>query len=351
MTYQRKKTKVVYVGNVAIGGDNPIPVQSMTTSDTRDAQATIRQINDLAHVGCDIVRIAVPDMVAAKNIEKIKKATNIPIIADIHFDYRLALESVKQGIDAIRINPGNIGNEEKTRAVVQACKEKNIPIRIGVNSGSLNRKLIEKYGGPTPEAMVESALEHIKILEDLDFYDIAISLKNTNVLKTVEAYTLMSEKVDYPLHLGITEAGGIKKGTIKSSIGIGSLLVAGIGDTLRISLTGDPREEVRVGKEILRSLGLLNDKIKIISCPTCGRCSIDLIKFANEIEERIEDIEKDITVAIMGCAVNGPGEAREADIGVAGGNGVGLIFKKGEILQKIPQDQIVERLIDEINKM
>lgn len=351
MTYERKKTRVIHVGNVPIGGDNPIPVQSMTNSDTRDVAATIKQINDLTHVGCDLVRIAVPDMKAAKSIGQIKANTNIPIIADIHFDYRLALEAIEQGIDAIRINPGNIGSLEKTQAVVEACKKKSIPIRIGVNGGSLSKKILEKFGGPSPEAMVESAMEHIKILEDLDFYDIAISLKNSDIFKTVEAYRLMSEKVDYPLHLGITEAGGIKKGTIKSSIGIGTLLLNGIGDTLRISLTGDPKEEVKVGKEILRSLGLLNDKIKIISCPTCGRCNIDLIKFANEIEEQIEDIEKDITVAIMGCAVNGPGEAREADIGVAGGDGVGLIFKKGEIIKKIPQEDIVNTLIEEINKI
>lgn len=351
MTYERKKTRVIHVGNVPIGGDNPIPVQSMTNSDTRDAAATIKQINDLTHVGCDLVRIAVPDMKAAKSIGQIKANTNIPIIADIHFDYRLALEAIEQGIDAIRINPGNIGSLEKTQAVVEACKKKSIPIRIGVNGGSLSKEILEKFGGPSPEAMVESAMEHIKILEDLDFYDIAISLKNSDIFKTVEAYRLMSEKVDYPLHLGITEAGGIKKGTIKSSIGIGTLLLNGIGDTLRISLTGDPKEEVKVGKEILRSLGLLNDKIKIISCPTCGRCNIDLIKFANEIEEQIEDIEKDITVAIMGCAVNGPGEAREADIGVAGGDGVGLIFKKGEIIKKIPQEDIVNTLIEEINKI
>jgi len=351
MTYTRKKTRVVSVGPVKIGGDNPIAVQSMTTSDTRDPDATIKQILALEKAGCDIVRIAVPDMVAAKAIRKIKTGTNIPIVADIHFDYRLALESINQGIDAIRINPGNIGSIDRTKAVVDECKLKNIPIRIGVNGGSLEKKILEKYGQATPEAMVESALEHIKILEDLDFHDIVISLKNSDIIKSVEAYRLMSDKVDYPLHLGITESGGIEKGTIKSSIGVGSLLVDGIGDTIRISLTGDPVEEIRVGKEILRSIGLLNDKIKIVSCPTCGRCNIDLIKFAGQIEKEIENIEKDITVAIMGCAVNGPGEAKEADIGVAGGDGMGLLFKKGTIIRRIPENEIVTTLIEEIDRL
>ncbi|KXB73124.1 MAG: flavodoxin-dependent (E)-4-hydroxy-3-methylbut-2-enyl-diphosphate synthase [Peptostreptococcus sp.] len=351
MTYKRRKTRVVNIGSIKIGGDNPIAVQSMTTSDTRDPQATIDQILALEEVGCDIVRIAVPDLTAAKAIGAIKAATNIPIVADIHFNYRLALEAVEQGIDAIRINPGNIGDIDRTKAVVDACKAKNIPIRIGVNGGSLEKSILEKYGHACPEAMVESALGHIKILEDLDFHDIVISLKNSDIRKSVEAYRLMSEKVDYPLHLGITESGGVEKGTIKSSIGVGSLLVDGIGDTIRISLTGDPREEIKVGKQILRSIGLLNDKIKIVSCPTCGRCNIDLIKFAGQIEKEIEDIEKDITVAVMGCAVNGPGEAREADIGVAGGDGMGLLFKKGEIVKRIPEDEIVSTLLEEIDKL
>lgn len=351
MKYNRKKTRVISVGSIKIGGDNPIAVQSMTTSDTRDPESTIRQILDLEAVGCDIVRIAVPDMTAAKAISQIKSKTNIPIVADIHFDYRLALEAVEQGIDAIRINPGNIGSIERTKLVVDACKEKNIPIRIGVNGGSLEKSLLEKYGNSSPEAMVESALGHVKILEELDFHNIVISLKNSDVIKSVEAYRLMSEKVDYPLHLGITEAGGIQKGTIKSSIGVGSLLVDGIGDTIRISLTGDPREEIKVGKQILRSIGLLNDKIKIISCPTCGRCNIDLIKFAGQIEKEIENIEKDITVAVMGCAVNGPGEAKEADIGIAGGSGEGLLFKKGKIIKKVPENEIVSTLLEEINKI
>lgn len=351
MSYNRKNTKKIKIGNIYIGGDSPISVQSMTNTDTRDAQSTIEQILKLESAGCDIVRIAVPDMTAAKNISKIKDAISIPLVADIHFDYRLALEAISQGVDAIRINPGNIGSEERTKQVVEACKNKNIPIRIGVNGGSLEKDLLEKFGGPTPEAMVESALKHIRILENLDFYDIVISLKNSDIIKSVEAYRLMSEKVDYPLHLGITEAGGVKKGTIKSSIGVGSLLVDGIGDTIRISLTGDPVEEINVGKEILRSIGLLNDKIKIVSCPTCGRCQINLIELAEKVESEIENIEKDITVAIMGCAVNGPGEAREADIGIAGGDGIGLLFKNGEILKRVPQNQIVDELIKEIDKL
>lgn len=351
MSYKRRNTRKVQIGKLIIGGDSPISVQSMTNTDTRDTKATIEQIYRLQHAGCDIVRIAVPDMVAAKAIGEIKSATAIPIVADIHFDYRLALEAIKQGIDAIRINPGNIGSIDRTKEVVKACKENNIPIRIGVNGGSLEKDLLDKFNGPTAEAMVESALRHVKILEDLDFYDIVISLKNSDIRKSIEAYRLMSQAVDYPLHLGITEAGGVFKGTIKSSIGVGSLLSDGIGDTIRISLTGDPVEEIKVGKEILRSIGLLNDKIKIVSCPTCGRCQINLIKLANEVENKIDHIEKDITVAIMGCAVNGPGEAKEADIGIAGGDGIGLLFKKGEIIKRIPQEEIVDTLVEEIDKL
>lgn len=351
MTYKRRETRQVMVGNVGVGSDYPVSVQSMTNTDTRDTEATVAQIKRLEEAGCDIVRLAVLNKDAARNIGNIKARVNIPLVADIHFDYRLALEAIEQGIDAVRINPGNIGSIERTKMVVEACKEKNLPIRIGVNGGSLEKELLAKYGGPTAEAMVESAMKHVKILEDLEFYDIAISLKNTDVIKSVEAYRLMAQKCNYPLHLGITEAGGVEKGTIKSSIGIGALLVDGIGDTIRVSLTGDPVEEIKVGKQMLRSIGLLNDKIKIISCPTCGRCQIDLIKFAGEIEKRIEHVEKDITVAIMGCPVNGPGEAREADIGIAGGDKVGLLFKKGEIIRKIPQDDIVETLIEEIDQL
>lgn len=351
MSYTRKKTRAVRCGNVIVGGDNPISVQSMTNTDTRDAEKTIAQIKRLEEAGCDMVRVAVPDMEAAENIGKIKAGINIPLIADIHFDYRLALKAIEEGIDGVRINPGNIGDIDRVRQVVEKCKEKGIGIRIGVNGGSLEKHLLEKYGEPTAEAMVESAMGHIKILEDLDFHDIVISLKNSDIFRTVEAYRLMSERVDYPLHIGITESGSVKRGTIKSAIGVGSMLMDGIGDTLRISLTGDPVEEVHVGKEILRSLGLLNDRIKIISCPTCGRTQINLIEIADEVEKRIGNMEKDITVAIMGCVVNGPGEAREADIGIAGGKGEGLLFKKGEVIKKIPGDMLVEELIKEIEMM
>ena len=350
MSYKRRVCREVSVGNVKIGGDNPISIQSMTNTDTRNVEKTIEQIKRLESVGCEIVRVAVPDMEAAKNISKIKSQVNIPIIADIHFDYRLALEAIEQGVDGVRINPGNIGNIEKVKMVVEKCKERNLKIRIGVNGGSLEKELLEKYGSATAEALVESALGHVKILEDLEFYNIVISLKSSDIYKTIDAYELISKKVDYPLHIGITESGSVKKGTIKSSIGVGALLLKGIGDTIRISLTGDPTEEVIVGKEILRSLGLLNDKIKVISCPTCGRCSIDLISVVNEVEEKIGQMDKDITVAIMGCAVNGPGEAREADIGIAGGKGEGLLFKKGEIIRKIKGDKLVEELLDEIDK-
>lgn len=350
MSYERRLSREVSVGSLKIGGNNPISIQSMTNTDTRDAKATIEQIKRLEEVGCDVVRVAVPDMEAAKNIGEIKKNVNIPVIADIHFDHRLALEAIEQGVDGVRINPGNIGSIEKVKMVVNKCKEKNLKIRIGVNGGSLEKELLEKYGSATAEALVESALGHVKILEDLDFCNIVISLKSSDIYKTIEAYELISKKVDYPLHIGITESGSVKKGTIKSSIGVGALLLKGIGDTIRISLTGDPTEEVIVGKEILRSLDLLNDKIKVISCPTCGRCNIDLISVVNEVEEKINKVDKDMTVAIMGCAVNGPGEAKEADIGIAGGKGEGLLFKKGEIIRKIKGDNLVEELLNEIDK-
>lgn len=350
MSYERRLSREVSVGSLKIGGNNPISIQSMTNTDTRDAKATIEQIKRLEEVGCDVVRVAVPDMEAAKNIGEIKKNVNIPVIADIHFDHRLALEAIDQGVDGVRINPGNIGSIEKVKMVVNKCKEKNLKIRIGVNGGSLEKELLEKYGSATAEALVESALGHVKILEDLDFCNIVISLKSSDIYKTIEAYELISKKVDYPLHIGITESGSVKKGTIKSSIGVGTLLLKGIGDTIRISLTGDPTEEVIVGKEILRSLDLLNDKIKVISCPTCGRCNIDLISVVNEVEEKINKVDKDMTVAIMGCAVNGPGEAKEADIGIAGGKGEGLLFKKGEIIRKIKGDNLVEELLNEIDK-
>lgn len=348
--YKRRLSSEVRVGSLKIGGNNPISIQSMTNTDTRDAKATIEQIKRLENVGCDVVRVAVPDMEAAKNIGKIKENVSIPVIADIHFDHRLAIEAIYQGVDGVRINPGNIGSIEKVKEVVNLCKEKDLKIRIGVNGGSLEKELLQKYGSSTAEALVESAMAHVKILEDLDFRNIVISLKSSDIYKTIEAYELISKKVDYPLHIGITESGSVKKGTIKSSIGVGTLLLKGIGDTVRISLTGDPCEEVIVGKEILRSLDLLNDKIKVISCPTCGRCNIDLISVVNEVEEKINHMEKDITVAIMGCAVNGPGEAREADIGIAGGKGEGLLFKKGEIVRKIKGEDLVKELINEIDR-
>ena len=347
---KRRNSTEVRVGDLKIGGNNPISIQSMTNTDTRDAAATIAQIKRLEEVGCDVVRVAVPDMEAAKNIGQIKQNVSIPVIADIHFDHRLAIEAIHQGVDGVRINPGNIGSIEKVKEVVNLCKEKDLKIRIGVNGGSLEKELLEKYGSASAEALVESALGHVKILEDLDFKNIVISLKSSDIYKTIEAYELISKKVDYPLHIGITESGSVKKGTIKSSIGVGALLLKGIGDTIRISLTGDPCEEIIVGKEILRSLDLLNDKIKVVSCPTCGRCNIDLISVVNEVEEKISHMEKDITVAIMGCAVNGPGEAREADIGIAGGKGEGLLFKKGEIVRKIKGNELVKELLEEIEK-
>jgi (E)-4-hydroxy-3-methylbut-2-enyl-diphosphate synthase len=350
MSYKRRQCREVSVGNVKIDSNNPISIQSMTNTDTRDAASTIAQIKALENVGCDIVRVAVQEMEAAKAIGEIKRAANIPVIADIHFDHRLAIEAIDQGVDGVRINPGNIGSIEKVKMVVEKCKQKNLKIRIGVNGGSLEKELLEKYGSATAEALVESALGHVKILEDLDFRNIVISLKSSDIYKTIEAYELISKKVDYPLHIGITESGSVKKGTIKSSIGVGAMLLKGIGDTVRISLTGDPCEEIIVGKEILRSLDLLNDKIKVISCPTCGRCNIDLISVVNEVEEKISHMEKDITVAIMGCAVNGPGEAREADIGIAGGKGEGLLFKKGEIVRKIKGNDLVKELLQEIEK-
>lgn len=347
----RNKTKKINLGGVCIGGDSPIPVQSMTNTDTRDIDATVSQIKDLEKVGCDLVRVAVLDIEAAKAIKEIKNRVNIPIIADIHFDYRLALESIKSGVDGLRINPGNIGDKARVEEVVRACKERNIPIRIGVNSGSISKETLEKYGGVNVDSMVSSAMEHIKILEDLDYTNIKVSLKATDIHLTIDSYKKISQLVDYPLHIGITEAGTVWSGTIKSSVGIGALLLMGIGDTLRVSLTGDPVEEVRVGKQILRTLGLLKDRVEIISCPTCGRTQIDLIGLANKVEQRLENIDKPIKVAIMGCAVNGPGEAREADIGIAGGKDYGLIFRKGEIIKKVKEEDIIDELMSEIDKL
>lgn len=345
-----KKTKIVQIGNIKIGGGNPISVQSMCNTDTRNAVATVKQILDLENVGCEIIRVAVPDMVAAKAIKNIKKNIHIPLVADIHFDYQLALESIKNGVDKVRINPGNIGKMENVQKVVDACKDKNIPIRIGINTGSLEKEAEAKYGR-TAQAMVESALKHIQILEKLHFYDIVISLKASDIQRTVEAYRLLSQKVNYPLHLGITEAGTINTGTIKSSVGLGIILYEGLGDTIRVSLTGDPIEEVRVGWEILKSLKLRSKGVNFISCPTCGRTEIDLIRLANQVEKALIGIDKPITVAVMGCVVNGPGEAKEADIGVAGGHHTGVIFKKGQILKTVPENQILSELLAEIDKL
>lgn len=348
---KRKMTRQISIGDVKIGGGAPISVQSMTNTKTTDTNATVAQIKALVDAGCDIVRVAVPDMSAAENIYNIKSQVDVPLVADIHFDYRLALKAIEQGIDALRINPGNIGDEERVKAVVEAAKIRNIPIRIGVNAGSLDKKLLAKYGKVTPEALVESALEHIRILEKLNFYDIKISLKAHDVPLTLDAYRLMSETVDYPLHLGITEAGTVNTGIIKSAVGIGALLAEGIGDTFRISLTGDPVNEVKVANEILKALGLKEYGPTLISCPTCGRCNIDLPSIAEKVEQRLSGITKPIKVAVMGCVVNGPGEARDADIGIAGGKGEGLVFRKGEVINKVPEDKLVDALFEELDKL
>ncbi|AUN10571.1 4-hydroxy-3-methylbut-2-en-1-yl diphosphate synthase [Clostridium botulinum] len=347
----RKSTKKVKVGSIYVGGDSPISIQSMTNTDTRDAKNTLNQINKLEEIGCDIIRCAVPDIEASEALKIITKESKIPVVADIHFDYKLALESIKNGVDALRINPGNIGSMERVKMVAEAAKGKSIPIRVGVNSGSLKKDILDKYGGVCPEALVESALQHVNILEKCNFNDIVISIKSSNVIQMIESYRLISEKVNYPLHLGVTEAGTIFRGTIKSSVGIGTLLAEGIGDTIRVSITGDPLEEIKIGKEILRSLGYVNEGIEFVSCPTCGRTNIDLISIAEEVEKRLLNCNKDIKVAVMGCVVNGPGEAREADIGIAGGKGEGLIFKKGEVIKKVKEKNIIDELIKEIEKM
>ena len=347
--FKRKMTRQIHIGPVAIGGGAPIPVQSMTNTKTTDTEATVAQIRALQAAGCDIVRLAVPDMAAAENLGNIIRQVTVPLVADIHFDYKLALEAIRQGIHALRLNPGNIGGEEKVKAVVRAAKKAHIPIRIGVNAGSLDKKILRKYGGVTPEALVESAMEHVRILEALDFHDMKISLKAHDVPLTIAAYRLMSQTVDYPLHLGITEAGTVNTGIIKSAVGIGALLAEGIGDTFRISLTGDPVVEVRVANEILKSLGLKEYGPTLVACPTCGRTSIDLPAIAAQVEEKLRGIEEPIEVAVMGCVVNGPGEARGADVGIAGGNGEGLVFRKGEIIRKVPEADLVPELFKEID--
>ncbi len=344
---ERKRTRAISIGNVGIGGDNPVRVQSMCNTDTRDVLSTSGQIGRLAEAGCEIVRLAVPDEAAAKALFDLCKASPVPLVADIHFDYRLALTAVDAGIQGLRINPGNIGGKRKVDAVVDAAKKAGVPIRIGVNSGSVDKKLLEKFGGPTPEAMVESALEHVRLLEDRNFEAIKISLKSSNVLDTIAAYRLLSTRVDYPLHIGITEAGTLLRGAVKSAVGLGILLHEGLGDTLRVSLTHDPVAEIGVAWEILRALGLRARGPEIVSCPTCGRTEIELIELAEAVEDKLRGVSEVFSVAVMGCVVNGPGEAREADIGIAGGRGLGVIFKKGEVVRKIRGE---ENLIPEFMK-
>lgn len=339
----------VTVGGVEIGGNAPISVQSMTNTDTRDVEATVSQIARLTEAGCQIIRCAVPDMEAAKAIAEIKKRISIPLVADIHFDHRLALEVIKGGVDKVRINPGNIGSRENVKAVADACKERNIPIRIGVNGGSLEKELLAKYGHPIADALVESAMGHIKILEDLDFGDIVVSIKVSDVPTMIEAYRKFDKASDIPLHIGVTEAGTLRSGIIKSSAGLGALLAEGIGNTMRVSLTADPVEEIYAANDILKVMGLKKSGAMLVSCPTCGRTKIDMIPLAEKVEKMIANIDKPIKVAVMGCAVNGPGEAREADIGIAGGDGEGLIFKKGEIIRKVPENKLLEELKKELN--
>ncbi len=348
---ERRKSRKVKVGNIYVGGDAPITVQSMTTTRTKNIAETLKQIEKLYDAGCDIVRCAVLDMEDAESLGEITRRSPIPVVADIHFDYRLALKAIENGVSALRINPGNIGSVDRIKVVKEACSKKQIPIRIGVNSGSLEKDILEKYGLPTAEGLVESALRHVKILGDLDFHDIVISIKSSNVQMMIECYRLIAEKCDYPLHLGVTEAGTVQKGTIKSSIGIGTLLSEGIGDTIRVSLTSDPVNEIKVGNEILKALGLKKKGIEFISCPTCGRTQINLIKIAEEVEKRLENCKKDIKIAVMGCVVNGPGEARECDLGIAGGIGEGIIFKKGEIIKKVKEEELIDALMEEVEKL
>jgi len=347
----RRKTKKIYIGSVPIGGGAPIVVQSMTNTDTRDWEATVQQIHRLAARGCEIVRIAVPDMEAARQISKIKQHSPIPIIADIHFDHRLAIEAIKAGVDGLRLNPGNIGGREKVKRVVEVASERHVPIRIGVNSGSVEKDILTRYGHSCPEVLVESALRHVQILEDLNFNLIKISLKSSSVLDTIAAYRLLSEKTDYPLHLGITEAGIIPRGAVKSAVGLGVLLFMGIGDTIRVSITGPPEDEIPIAYGILRSLGLRQRGVEIISCPTCGRTEIDVIGMTKQVEKVLATVSTPVTVAIMGCVVNGPGEAKEADIGIAGGRGKGILFKKGKVVKKVAENELVPYLLREIEEL
>ncbi|MEE0964521.1 flavodoxin-dependent (E)-4-hydroxy-3-methylbut-2-enyl-diphosphate synthase [Ruminococcus sp. YE282] len=341
----------VKAGNIKIGGGADVSIQSMLNIPSTDIEGSVNQAKRLEAAGCQIIRAAIPNMDAVKLIPALKEAVDVPIVADIHFNYKLALEACAAGVDKIRINPGNIGSDDMVKAVAQACKARNIPIRIGVNSGSLEKDILAKYGHPTPQALCDSALYHASLLEKFDFHDIVLSMKSSTVSTMIKAYELASQQCDYPLHLGVTEAGTERMGLIKSSAGIGSLLLHGIGDTIRVSLTADPVREVYAAKDILKALDIDKSGIQFVSCPTCGRTRIDLVKIAGEVEERLRDCNKNIKVAVMGCVVNGPGEAREADIGIAGGDGCGLVFKKGEILYKVPEDKLVDALIDEVNKL
>ena len=347
----RKQKRIVNIGGVKIGGDNPVAIQSMCNTDTRDVKATVNQIHELENAGCEIIRVAVPDMVAAKAVADIKKQIHIPLVVDIHFDYRLALECMKNGADKVRINPGNIGDRDRVKQVVEMAKEREIPIRIGVNGGSLERELLQKYGGVTADALVESAMGHVAILDELNFNNVVVSIKISDVPKMLCAYRKFNEISDIPLHIGVTESGTLKGGTVKSAVGIGALLAEGIGDTMRVSLTANPVEEIYAAYDIQKVLGMRKTGAEIVSCPTCGRTQLDLISIANEVEKRAANIDKPIKIAGMGCAVNGPGEAREADIGIAGGKGEGLIFKKGEIIKKVPQDSLVDELMKEIETL
>lgn len=347
----RKLKREVSIGNVTIGGNNPVTLQSMTNTDTRNAEATAAQILRLEEAGCEIIRCAVPDMEAAEALKKIKQQIHIPLVADIHFDYRLALESIKSGVDKLRINPGNIGSREKIKAVADAARYNNVPIRIGVNGGSLEKDILKKYGAPTAEALVESAMRHVEILDDFNFENIVVSIKVSDVRRMIEAYKQFDSISDIPLHVGLTEAGTLKTGIIKSAMGIGALLAEGIGDTIRVSLTADPIEEIYAAREILKNLGLKKCGIQFVSCPTCGRTKIDLIKIASEVEQKLSHVDKPIKVAVMGCAVNGPGEAKDADIGIAGGDGKCLIFKGGEILYSVPEAEAATALLNEIENM
>ena len=344
-------TRKIRVGGVPLGGGAPVTIQSMCNTRTDDVAATVAQIRRLEAAGCEIVRVAVPDMAAARAVGKIKESISIPLVVDIHFDYKLALECVAAGCDKVRINPGNIGGEDRVKAVAHACREKGIPIRIGVNGGSLEKRLLAKYGGVTPEALVESAFDHIALLHKFDFEDICVSLKSSSVATTMAAYRLMSEQSDYPLHLGVTETGTPRMGVLKSAVGIGGLLAMGIGDTMRISLSADPVEEVYAARDILKAAGVRREGAELISCPTCGRTRIDLISLAQEVERRLHGVDKPITVAVMGCVVNGPGEASAADVGIAGGDGVGLLFRRGEIVKKVPHDQLVDELFQLIEAL